>query len=62
MRVVSFCEGGLSIGRNGVQRFRRGFRIVFDDDDNVVLEEVVEEFARVSDSEREQTIEIVDYS
>lgn len=52
---MSFCEGGLSIGRNGVERFRRGFRVVFDDDNNVVFEEVVEEFAKVSESEQEQT-------
>lgn len=59
---MTFGVGGLRYGVNGVERFRRGFRIVFDDDDNVVFEEVVEEFARVSDSEREQTNEIVDYS
>lgn len=62
MRVVNFCEGGLSIGRNGVQRFRRGFRVVFDDDNKVVSVESLEEFAKVSDSEQEQTTEIVDYS
>ena len=62
MRVVSFGEGGYRFGVNGVERFRRGFRVIFDDDNKVVSEEVVEEFAKVSDSEQEQIPEIVDYS
>lgn len=62
MRVMTFGEGGLSFGVNGVERFRRGFRVIFDDNNKVVSVESLEEFARVSDSEREQTVEIVDYS
>lgn len=62
MRVVTFGEGGLSIGRNGVERFERGFRVVFGEDNKVVSVESFEEFAKVSDSEQEQTSEIVDCS
>ena len=59
---MTFGEGGLSFGVNGVERFRRGFRVIFDDDDKVVSVECLEEFAKVSESEQEQTSEIVDYS
>lgn len=62
MRVVTFCEGGFRFGVNGVERFRRGFRVIFDDDNKVVSVESLEEFAKVSDSEQEQIPEIVDYS
>lgn len=59
---MTFGEGGLRYGVNGVERFRRGFRVIFDDDNKVVSVETLEEFAKVSDSEQEQTSEIVDYS
>lgn len=62
MRVVSFGEGGYCFGVNGVERFRRGFRVIFDNDDKVVSVESLEEFAKVSNSEQEQISEIVDYS
>ena len=62
MRVITFGEGGLRYGVNGVERFRRGFRVIFDDDNKVVSVESLEEFAKASDSEQEQTSEIVDYS
>lgn len=62
MRVVSFGEGGYLFGVNGVERFRRGFRVIFDDDNNVVSVESLEEFSKVSESEQEQISEIVDYS
>lgn len=54
MRVMTFGEGGLSFGVNGAERFRRGFRVIFDDDDKVVSVECLEEFAKVSESEQEQ--------
>lgn len=54
MRVMTFGEGGYLFGVNGVERFRRGFRVVFDDDSNIIYDEFVEEFAKVSDSEQEQ--------
>ena len=62
MRVMTFGEGGLRYGVNGVERFRRGFRVIFDDDNKVVSVETLEEFAKVSESEQEQIPEIVDYS
>lgn len=62
MRVVTFGEGGLRFGLNGVERFRRGFRVIFDDNNKVVSVESLEEFAKVSESEQEQIPEIVDYS
>lgn len=62
MRVMTFGEGGLRYGVNGVERFHRGFRVIFDDNNKVVSVESLEEFAKVSESEQEQTSEIVDYS
>ena len=59
---MTFGVGGLSFGVNGVQRFRRGFMVIFDDNNKVVSVESLEEFAKVSESEQEQTPEIVDYS
>ena len=54
MRIMTFGEGGLRYGVNGVERFRCGFRVIFDDDDKVVSVETLEEFAKVSESEQEQ--------
>lgn len=62
MRVMTFGVGGLRYGVNGVERFRRGFRVIFDNDDKVVSVETLEEFAKLSESEQEQNSEIVDYS
>ena len=59
---MTFGEGGLRYGVNGVERFRSGFRVIFDDNNKVVSVETLEEFAKVSESEQEQTAEIVDYS
>lgn len=53
---MTFCEGGLRYGVNGVERFRRGFRVIFDDDNKVVSVETLEEFAKVSESEQEKNI------
>ncbi|MCI6616150.1 hypothetical protein [Ruminococcus sp.] len=54
MRIMTFCEGGLRFGVNGAERFRRGFRVIFDDNNKVVSVESLEEFAKVSESEQEQ--------
>ena len=54
MRVMTFCEGGLRYGVNGVERFRRGFMVIFDDDNKVVSVESLEEFSKVSESEQEK--------
>lgn len=62
MRVVSFGEGGYRFGVNGVERFLRCSIVIFDDNSNIIYDEFVEEFAKVSDSEQEQIPEIVDYS
>lgn len=59
---MTFGEGGLHYSDKGVERFRSGFRVIFDDDDKVVSVECLEEFAKVSESEQKQTSKIVDYS
>ena len=51
---MSFGEGGYRFGVNGVERFRRGFRVIFDDNNKVVSVESLEEFSKVSESEQEQ--------
>lgn len=62
MRAMTFGEGGLRYGVNGVERFRRAFRVIFDDNNKVVSVESLEEFAKLSESEQEKNSEIVDYS
>lgn len=62
MHKVCYGFGGLSFGRNGVERFKEGFEVTFDDDNKVIDVQVFEERAKVSDSEQDSLGEIVDYS
>lgn len=62
MRTVKFSYGGTSYCSDGVWEFRTGFRTVFDDDNNVVFDEFVEERVKVSECEQEPSGDIVDYS
>lgn len=62
MRKVCFGFGGLSFGRNGVERFKSGFVVTFGEDNKVIDVQVFEERAKVSESKQEPSGEIVDYS
>lgn len=54
MNKVCFGFGGLSFGRNGVERFREGFCVTFGEDRKVIDVEVFEERVKVSECEQEQ--------
>ncbi|MGN0490654.1 hypothetical protein [Ruminococcus sp.] len=54
MHNVCFGFGGVSFGRNGVERFHKGFKVTFGEDNKVIDVQVFEERAKVSDSEQEK--------
>lgn len=62
MRKVCFGFGGLSFGRNGAERFKKGFQVTFGEDNKVIDVQVFEKRVKVSESEQEPIGEIVDYS